>query len=490
LKANLEGKERAIKYAARVLKTEGGSPEALQILSGEIVDKDADVTINELVDQLKAARTERDEALAEGTDLKERLETQGREIEQGERERTELQNELETRTNTLETLRRQIAQLTKEKQRLEETNEELKNANTEQSERLRAIGVEHQTQLAEVQQRHQREVEEIREELARSEQRFTEESKQLKKHAKARLRARQTKIGLESQRAAKLQDDLEDIASQLKREEAAGQSAQKEIQRLETVVSELKTELSTAQINNRMTALKLQNTEEQLKRERARIETRAQLSDMGIESAHQAALQQQKNDFDTKYRALLESIAERLSYVAEIGQPVSEESVLEGIAKVASLVPTDKQGATDGDSARAEIAAVRRLLAVADDAPIEPEVRDLLKKVRLGWEEWAQRMHALVTNSFSLVKTSEELQFALEEALLASVHQNQIVRKLEMLRLEKRILVARKLPLHRSQRKVQPSFLAVLSAIAALRKLQKLAGSMDGGTRHIEHDSL
>jgi hypothetical protein len=41
-----------------------------------------------------------------------------------------------------------------------------------------------------------------------------------------------------------------------------------------------------------------------------------------------------------------------------------------------------------------------------------------VKKVAVGWEEWAQRVHALVTNSFSLMKTSEKLQFSLEEALL------------------------------------------------------------------------
>jgi hypothetical protein len=271
------------------------------------------------------------------------------------------------------------------------------------------------------------------------------------------------------------------VNAQLSQEVSNAQDAanvsQREVQRLETLVKDLKSELSAAQIDHRMLAMKLQNSEEQIKRDRSLAATRSQLADLGLEAAHQAVLDEARSAFDAKFKNLLDSIAHTLGDFASFARPASEESVHAGVAQVADLLRAASERSGPLERARAENAEVRALLELEDDAPLAPVVGDLLRKDGPSWEEWAQRVHALVTNSFSLVRTKEELQYGLEEALMASTRQTKIARKLEVLRFEKKLLVGGRLPGPRSQRK-PPTLISVLSVIAAARKLQKLTGSV------------
>jgi chromosome segregation ATPase len=482
-----------MKHAVRILKEEGNGEavaKALGVLNGEIVESEADQTFDVLRSELRASRAARDAALAERA----KLEAQVQELEQTARDCAKFQQLLDSQTETVDSQQRQISHLTKEKQRLEHSNADLKKTNAQQAEKFITATAEWQGQLTDAQQRHEQElaekVAEVREELKAAEARFAEESKQFHKYAKGRFRAQRAKLTLEADRATGLQEELTAASTELNRERADRESAQKEIQRLETVVKDLKKELSTAQVNNRTIAIKLQNSEEQLKRERFQAETRSQITDMGIEAAHQASLNEQKVAFEQKYRELLQSISARFPDIEDFAGTLSEESVEAGLERIASLLQANKTVAEDLDAARAELAGVRRKLGIADDAPVEPAVTVLVKKAGIGWDEWAQRVHALVTNSFSLVKTSEELQFALEEALMGGVRQTQIARRLEMLRFEKKLLVNGRVPLYRSQKKVQPTLVAVISIVAAMRKLLRLTGNLGGGISRVDRDSL
>jgi hypothetical protein len=226
-----------------------------------------------------------------------------------------------------------------------------------------------------------------------------------------------------------------------------------------------------------MLSIKLANSEEQLKRDRSFAESRSQLTDLGIEAAHQAALEELRQSFDAKCEGLLKSISCALSDFTALPLTASEESVKEGIAHIGEILQSTKQQSDALEQARAEIAELRRLLELEDEAPLAPAVMELLKKNGPSWEEWAQRMHTLVTNRFAMVATKEELQYALEEALMASTRQTKISRKLEVLRFQKKLLLRNRFPLQGSQVK-SPTLVAVLAVIAAVRKLQKLTGSV------------
>jgi hypothetical protein len=226
-----------------------------------------------------------------------------------------------------------------------------------------------------------------------------------------------------------------------------------------------------------MLALKLQNSEDQLKRARSLAETRSHLADLGLEAAHQSVVGEVRASFDVKFKALLDSISVAFAGFASVPRPASEESVQQGIAQIGEILRDAKQRSDSLESARTEITELRALLELEDRAPLVPAVAQLLKRDGPSWEEWAQRVHALVTNSFSLIKSKEELQFALEEALMGATRQTRIARKLEVLRFEKRLLLGGRVPLQRSQRKA-PTLVAVVSVITAVRKLQKLTGSV------------
>jgi hypothetical protein len=201
------------------------------------------------------------------------------------------------------------------------------------------------------------------------------------------------------------------------------------------------------------------------------------LTDLALEVAHHAVLEEARAPFDAKFKSLLESISDSLGDFVVFARPLSEESVQQGIAQVGEILRATKEQSEALEQARTQLAEMRRLLEVDEPEQLIPALTELLKKDGPSWEEWAQRVHALVTNSFSLVKTTEELQFALEEALMGFTRQTRIARKLEVLRFEKKLLMTGGVQLGRSQRKA-PTLLAVLSVIAAVRKLQKLTGNV------------
>jgi phosphoribosylaminoimidazole carboxylase (NCAIR synthetase) len=84
-------------------------------------------------------------------------------------------------------------------------------------------------------------------------------------------------------------------------------------------------------------------------------------------------------------------------------------------------------------------------------------------------------MLVLSTDNFALAREPEEVQAALEEALMAAQRQSGIARKLEVLRFEKKLLINKK-TLPRCGTK-KPHFRAIATVARALGRLQKLTGN-------------
>jgi hypothetical protein len=230
-----------------------------------------------------------------------------------------------------------------------------------------------------------------------------------------------------------------------------------------------------------MLSLKVKSSEEQLQRERKLAETKSQLTDLGLHESHQTLLDEQRNMFDAKQRTLLESICIALSDFTVFASPISEQSVQDGLRRVAVLLSESKQVAAALEEARGEIVAVRRELSVADGQELLPVLTDLRSKIAAGWEEWAYRLHAMATDGFTLIHKTEDLQFSLEELIIGAKRPNKLGRKLEVLRFEKRLLLSKKHPLQKNQRGKPPTLLTLLSVVAASKRMLKLAGAVDAG---------
>jgi hypothetical protein len=256
--------------------------------------------------------------------------------------------------------------------------------------------------------------------------------------------------------------------------------------------------------------MKLTGLEEKTKREQMLAETRFRMKILSLETTLQSALEEQQLAANLKGHAFLVSICEKFKEFVDFSAPISEDSVhflLDQVLNSHGKIEAELRGAEESLN---ELAGVRLVLGVDRDVPVTQsvvalqkasqeyerarsqiesdrrETSELLKQAKAAsagdktgreWEQWAKRLHGLVTDNFSTAKTGRELQFALEETLMGTLAQRQTNRRLEILRMEKQLL-AKGLVKQFGTSKRPPSFASVLCVLTTVRRLQKLAGHL------------
>jgi chromosome segregation ATPase len=487
LRRRLREKGHALRAVERALRQDGPPgariAQALRALAGEGDGDGAEPAGAEP----ETARAEPGDAQPQEPEaaLAAKVAEQAEVIESAARERALMQQRVDDQRQTIEELRLAVAALTADKAKLAAGQAELQRvadarerAILAEKERCEARILAIEEQCA---QRVEEQVAAVQRELQGRHEKLVDEFRSANQAAQARIRTVKKKLGAQTDQVAKLQERLEAVNRQLEGEIEAGQTAeasyQSDIARLESSVKDLKSALAAAEFDQRMLLVK----QEQWKHERSLAETRSQLTDLGLEASHQRLLEEQKDEFDAKFRAFVESISRELAEFTTFASPISEQSIQDGLKRIVARLSESKQLTRELQAARNQIVAVRRALSVADDQDLLPAVKALGDIVAAGWEEWAIRVHAMTTNSFSITRTTEELQVSLEELLVGAKRSNVLARKLEILRFEKRLMLTSELPLERSPPGKAPTFLALASVGVAVRRLQKLAGLLDLG---------
>jgi hypothetical protein len=204
------------------------------------------------------------------------------------------------------------------------------------------------------------------------------------------------------------------------------------------------------------------------------------------------------------------SVCERFKEFVDFNAPISEDSVQETLDQVLNAFRIAGKKAREGEQSVKELAEIRTIVGVDKNISIsrcvfdivnecrqyqsirqqiendQREAAELVRQSRAAqdgektsreWEIWARRVHGLVTDSFTMTKSPRELQIALEETLLGALNQRQLKRKLEILRMEKTLLVRGLIKSHFPQRKYH-SIASVICATACLHRLRKLSGHL------------
>jgi hypothetical protein len=276
------------------------------------------------------------------------------------------------------------------------------------------------------------------------------------------------------------------------------------------MVKELKAELSAARIDLTMLQLRMKSNEERVDRDQKLAETRFRMKLLSLETAHQTAVETLQANFEEKEHHFMVSVCERFKEFVDFNAPISEDSVQETLDQVLNAFRIAGKRSREGEQSMKELAEIRTIVGADQNTSIsrcvsafvkeyhqyqnirqqiendQREAAELVRQSRAAqdgektsheWEIWGRRIHGLVTDSFTTTKSPRELQIALEETLLGVLNQRQLKRKLEILRMEKILLVRGLIKSHFPQRKYH-SIASVICAAACVHRLRKLAGHL------------
>jgi hypothetical protein len=358
------------------------------------------------------------------------------------------------------------------------------------------------------------ELAEIKLEMANSRSLFDEQKRALRREGKVTERKLRTDLDSQIERTEELRNHYErlltDIRGRLSESRKLESQAQLEKQKNDALVKELRSDLSAARIDSNMFELKLRATQERVERDQKMLESKHRVEMMQLDAAHQKILQEHEQQFAEKQHQFFLSICERFKEFVDFSAQISSDSVQQLLDDVVKTIRQFRKRERDFNQSRDELADIRsivgadrstpvrrKLVALAKDArayqeaknAIEQERKEVAELARQAraeaasditsreWEQWAKRLHSLVTDNFSRLKTQKDLQMGLEEALMQRLGERHVKRRLEILRMEKAILASGIVnlppPAHR-----QPSLWPLVCMAVTIRRLRKLAGHL------------
>jgi DNA repair exonuclease SbcCD ATPase subunit len=515
-RAKAANSEQILVSARRLLKKSAGASECLQLLEGNVADPDG-TQIEMLEDALRLMLRERDAAVSEKEALRRELRQHRQALRESAKGTQQMREKIIDVTKKLESQTAASEARQDRLNELAEQNSELQEIIRKREETIKQVADESQETIAQnLRELEKKEVEsaQLRAELEEVPRQIDELKRGFARDLKARVQKLTAEIEREKERQQELQRHYEPIVANLRGQlgqvrQAAAES-QAALAESEGCVKRLKSELASATIDGQMTAMKLSTLEEKTKREQTLAETRFRMKLLSLETTNQAALEEQQLTFNRESHAFLVSICEKFKDFVDFSAPISEDSVHFLLDQV--LNSHDKIGAElrDAEESLNELAGIRMVLGVDRDVPVTQsvvalqkaaqeyerarseiesdrrEASDLLNQAKAAsdgdksgrdWEQWAKRLHGLVTDNFTTAKTGQELQFALEETLLGGLAHRQTNRRLEILRMEKQLLT-KGLVNQFGPSKRPPSFGSVLCVLTTVRRLQKLAGHL------------
>jgi hypothetical protein len=452
-----------------------------------------------LAAKLRSVTADRDRIAAENADLRASLTELEISAEDAARENRELSDRISDLDGSLsatasgsEELQAEIGKLASQNRSLqklvESKNDELKKASEDametvaqcnrELERRDREAAEANAKLAEV----PRQTEELRREFAR------ELRSHLQKSAGELAQERAKRGELEAHHEATVCDlraklaDLRERVAQA--ESAVGES--------EARGKAARTALKAANVDLQMAQMRVTALEEKGRREAALCETKLRMRVLSVENQCQQAIDEQALAAEKRENEFMVQICEKLHDFVDFSAPLSEEAVqhiIDNVLQSYKQLEADlrvRQGFAD------EIAGIRGVLGVPEGVSVKESVKELVDKVRerpqgrrvrepgdvdRSWEDWAKRIHGLVTDNFGTAKTGRELQFALEETLMGSIGQRKANRRLEILRAEKQLLLSGAV-IRFGQGRGCPSFPSLICVVITMRRLRKLAGHL------------
>jgi hypothetical protein len=276
-----------------------------------------------------------------------------------------------------------------------------------------------------------------------------------------------------------------------------------EIGKFEEVKQQLRHENAKLKVEGKSQAIKLANLEQVIDREReaSAVKIRA------VENAHRTEVDRkvrelqavidrcQKvfshillSEFDVSFGdADLDAVINRVR--AELAEHAEEHFVVRECRRLRNILhlgPRESLAERFADIEK-ENSELKREVAFQkedlvklrnDESRLKREIARLeqLKTENAEWNRWSGSILKEISGPSELSKSARDVRFLLEEALLASVGNRGVIRKIEILRTEKRLLGnARFLACQEAQEKVR-SLRPMIVSFIFVRRVQELSG--------------
>ena len=354
----------------------------------------------------------------------------------------------------------------------------------------------------------------LEENLRRVEDEKVETEKRLKKeHQKEKEELHKT-ISEQARSAEELRVNMEslivELREKLQEERELLTAARKRISEQEDLYQEMKSELSAAHISQKMTESKMSALEERTKREKALFEGQTKIKILNLETQYENEIESLKLEMNQKVRNILVKVCEVFKRYYDFREQITEDSVFQLTNKVTQVISELEAKNAEYDetyndlhriykvmnakNAQDAMAQLRFLISIKDqfdkleqdvkeymgttkDRKTQDETISRLQQEVKVWLLWAKKLHAMATEEFSIRKSSQDLRFVIEEALMAAIGQRQIWRRIEILRTEKQLLTQNDATVLFNDDSNHPKTLRHhIAAFVAIYRLQKLSG--------------
>ena len=400
------------------------------------------------------------------------------------------------------------------KQALEEQNQQIGNYGEIRQKELESLKKGYEAQNAENTKQLQEEIERLKKIIEDKEEENKEAINEIRQNAKDEIKKVKNEMEIQEKRTDEVKNHYEpilaDLRNKLNEARQSETTARDDLLKSSAEIKDMKSQLATTVVDNKMLKMKLNATEEKLKREKSLIDTQYKMKMLQLETDHQSNVEQVKQQLITKQHQFLVQVCEKFKDYLDFSQAINEESVNQLLDKISEIISKSAQKTSDLERFYNEINQIKTILhAETSDSLIQPitelvesynelkgeksqieadkaEATKLLKNARKAvnsvntakeWEDWARRLYSIITDNFSTLKNANELRFSLEEALMSSIGQRQLWRRIDILRCEKAIFLSGMLRASSNSRR-KPTLTSLLAVVVPILRLQKLSGHL------------
>lgn len=320
------------------------------------------------------------------------------------------------------------------------------------------------------------EVSQIKEEMQKSNDILTQENNDLKKALRKEKKANED-----------LQAEYSEKVTELKQNEMDALNAAEEVSKK---YSELHSDYQNLEIEFRSLKSRFDSKSETVKRDKAILESQFKAQIMSIQHDARQSVEAEKISQCAKSQLFMNEICKFFPEYVNIQSPITEETVFSMLRKT-----KEKIGSIEKDYKNNQIlddvskllnvndfdsipSTIEKLVIELQDQKETIEQADVAKSTLLHCTEWLQRIYSILTNGAIDNANCEMMEKTIEDAVLASLGENNVFQRLETLKVEK-ILLLKKVQDTKLKKGEKMSLRHLMIVMMYIMRLKKISGHMD-----------
>lgn len=274
-------------------------------------------------------------------------------------------------------------------------------------------------------------------------------------------------------------------------------------------LEKIKTELNELQAEQRLLHARLASSDEKLKREKAVQESQLKAKLLSVKTDAKSQLEKQRADYNAKYTQMLHDISELFEGYIDDAEDVNDKYIISVLTRVSQDYNQFKEDAAELLKANFKLGELTSIFGWSESDNLVEYARSLVDKLKIvskenqrlttqvaemkketiearsiiqqngankEWENWARKLHVLVSDGFNVARSSSQIRRSLEEVIFTAIGKRLIWRRLDSLRTQKRLLINGFLGVQTSSKPL--SLTHLLSICVSVRRMQRLSGNI------------